>query len=316
MIRVSHLTRRFAGVTAVDDLDFEVAPGEIVGFLGPNGAGKTTTLRVLAGFLPPTSGEVVVAGCAVDDDPLEARRNLGYLPENCPLYPEMRVHEYLRFRAALKGVPVRKVRRRVNEVLEVCGLVEVRRRIVGQLSKGYRQRVGLADTLVHEPRVLLLDEPTIGLDPNQLRQVRDLIRSFAGRHTVLLSTHLLPEVEMTCARVLILHRGRLLASDSTENLRRLLRRRGRITAELRGPADEVRETLAALAGAAEVRPREDGWVEAAMDWSGEEDLRPKVFDAAVRRGWALRELSREPQSLEDIFVALTNGGGLPPGGPA
>ena len=307
MIQVSHLTKRFAGTTAVDDLSFHVARGEIVGFLGLNGAGKTTTLRILAGFLPPSGGEVTVAGRPVLTDSLEVRRRIGYLPENCPLYPEMRVDEYLRFRAALKGVPARRLRRRVEEVRELCGIADAGRRIVGQLSKGYRQRVGLADALVHEPELLILDEPTIGLDPQQIRQVRELIRGLADRHTILLSSHILPEVEMTCHRVMILNQGRLLASDSTANLRQLLARRTRVAAELRAPEAELREELALLSpgGTPELRA-EDGWWIVTFEADGGQDPRTALFAAAVRRGWTVRELRREQHSLEDIFVALTS----------
>ena len=309
MIRVSHLTKRFAGTTAVDDLSFHVARGEIVGFLGLNGAGKTTTLRILAGFLPPTGGEGTVGGRPVLTDSLEVRRRIGYLPENCPLYPEMRVDEYLRFRAALKGVQARRLRRRVEEIRELCGIADAGRRIVGQLSKGYRQRVGLADALVHEPELLILDEPTIGLDPQQIRQVRELIRGLADRHTILLSSHILPEVEMTCHRVMILNQGRLLASDSTANLRQLLARRTRVAAELRAPEAELREELALLlpGGAFELRA-EDGWWTVTFEYDGEADPRIALFAAAVRRGWTVRELRREQHSLEDIFVALTSAG--------
>ncbi len=204
MIKVSNLTKQFAGRTAVDDVSFEVKRGEIIGFLGPNGAGKTTTMRMLTGFLHPTRGAVEIAGCDVFEDPIEARRHIGYMPESCPLYHEMRVDEYLTFRAQIKGVARKAIRSRRDIVKEQCGLTDVGRRIIGQLSKGYRQRVGLADSLLHDPDLLILDEPTAGLDPNQIREVRELIRQLAERHTLLLSTHILPEVEMTCRRILII----------------------------------------------------------------------------------------------------------------
>ena len=214
MIEVSNLTKRYAGRTAVDDISFTVARGEIVGLLGPNGAGKSTTMRVLSGFMPATSGTVRVAGFDVFHDADETRRRIGYMPENNPLHPEMRVREYLKFRARLKGLGWKKSRERVTTVMEQCGLADVGRRIIGQLSKGYKQRVGLADALVHEPELIILDEPTIGLDPQQIRSVRALIKSLAGSHTVLISTHILPEVEMMCGRVLIMLDGRVLA-DAT-----------------------------------------------------------------------------------------------------
>ena len=306
MIQVSHLTQRYGRSTAVDDLSFEVARGEIVGFLGPNGAGKTTTLRIVCGFLAATGGEVAVAGWNVRTDSLEVRRRVGYLPEQCPLYPDMRVDEYLRFRAALKGVPAGRVARRVGEVKEQCGLTEVGRRIIGQLSKGYRQRVGMADALIHEPELLVLDEPTIGLDPSQIRQAREMIRGLASRHTILLSTHILPEVEAVCHRVLILNRGRLIASDATARLRGLQRGRICVTAEVRGPPEAIRATLAGLPGVRSMTEESDGEFQRVMlECEGGADPRPAIFQTAGERGWTLRELRMEVQSLEDVFIALT-----------
>lgn len=307
MIRARNLTRRFHRRIAVEGLDFEVDRGDIVGFLGPNGAGKTTTMRMLTGFLPPTDGEVTVAGYSVALHPLEARRRIGYLPEHCPLYPEMRVEEFLRHRAALKGLSGRDICARVSAVTEQCGLGEVRRRIIGQLSKGYRQRVGLADALVHEPELLILDEPTIGLDPNQIRQVRELIRSLAGNHTVLISTHILPEVEQICRRVLILNHGRLVASDSTESLRRRMLRGGRITAQIRAPAEALRAELEPLgAGGFSCAAMDEGWMEVSFDEAADaSDACEQTARRAAAQGWPLRALGREHGSLEDIFVALT-----------
>src|SRR5271170_161113 len=220
MIEVTNLTKRYAGHTAVNDISFHVARGEIVGLLGPNGAGKSTTMRILSCFLPATSGTVRVGGLDVFSDSEEVRRRIGYMPENNPLHFEMRVREYLKFRARLKGLGWRRSRERVDTVMEQCGLTDVQKRIIGQLSKGYRQRVGLADALVHEPELIILDEPTIGLDPNQIRSVRQLIKDLGRRHTVLLSSHILPEVEMTCNRVLIMRAGRILAADTPENLQK------------------------------------------------------------------------------------------------
>ncbi|MFM8364216.1 MAG: ABC transporter ATP-binding protein, partial [Verrucomicrobiota bacterium] len=219
MIKVENLVKKFGATTAVDGIDFEVGKGEIVGFLGPNGAGKSTTMRMLAGFLPPTSGRATVAGFDVFTESLRAREHIGYMPENVPLYPDMRVGEFLRYRAALKGVPGRRLNERIGDVLELCGLADVRKKIIGRLSKGYRQRVGLADAMVHEPDLLILDEPTIGLDPNQIRLVRDLIRNLRRHHTILLSTHILPEVEALCSRVIIINKGRIEALDTPQNLR-------------------------------------------------------------------------------------------------
>ncbi len=308
MIQVSHLTRRYGRTTAVDDLSFEVARGEVAGFLGPNGAGKTTTLRILCGYLAATAGEAIVAGYDVRRDSLEVRRRIGYLPENCPLYPDMRVDEYLRYRAALKGVPARRVRDRVAAVKAQCGIEEVGHRIIGQLSKGYRQRVGMADALVHEPELLILDEPTIGLDPNQILQTRELIRSLGGRHTILLSTHILSEVEAVCGRALILQHGRCIASDATANLRKLRRGRRRVRVELRAPPEELLRALRALPGALaaeETAAEGEGWRRATVDCEEDADPRPAIFRAAVERGWDLREVRLEEQRLEDIFVQLT-----------
>jgi len=251
MIEVSHLTKQYPGRVAVDDVSFTVNPGEIVGFLGPNGAGKSTTMRILSGYLPATGGTVRVAGHDVAAAPLEVRRHIGYLPESCPLYGEMRVDEYLRFRARLKGVPRGKLKTRLAAVKEQCAITDVGHRIIGQLSKGYRQRVGLAESLVHEPDLLILDEPTIGLDPHQIRLVRALITSLAERHTILLSTHILSEVEMTCRRVLIINKGRIVASDTPDRLRRRMEGEAVLAAELRGPRAEIESALRALPGIAE-----------------------------------------------------------------
>src|SRR5580693_10567819 len=235
MIEVKNLTKRYAGRTAVSDISFSVARGEIVGLLGPNGAGKSTTMRILSCFMPATSGTARVAGFDVFHQSDEVRRRIGYMPENNPLYTEMRVREYLKFRARLKGLRWRRSRERVTTVMEQCGLTDVGRRVIGQLSKGYRQRVGLADALVHEPDLVILDEPTIGLDPNQIRSVRQLIKQLGGKHTVLISSHILPEVEMTCNRVLIMREGRILAADTPENLEKSMGRSGHIIAEIAAP---------------------------------------------------------------------------------
>ena len=248
MIEVTNLTKRYAGRTAVAGISFTVARGEIVGLLGPNGAGKSTTMRILSCFLPATSGTARVAGFDVFHQSEEVRRRIGYMPENNPLYPEMRVREYLKFRARLKGLDWRRSRERVTTVMEQCGLTEVGRRIIGQLSKGYRQRVGLADALVHEPELIILDEPTIGLDPHQIRAVRQLIKSLAQKHTVLISTHILPEAEMTCNRMLIMYDGKILAADTPDNLQRLMAGSSQIIAEIAAPPDELREALSQMPG--------------------------------------------------------------------
>src|SRR5580698_5808097 len=223
MIKVEGLTKRYARKVAVDNISFEVEKGQIVGFLGPNGAGKTTTMRVLTCFLPPTSGSAQVAGFDVQDQAMEVKRRIGYLPETPPVYPDMEVHEYLEFVGRLKNVPSNDLTRRVNEVSEKCAVTEVRKTLIGKLSKGYKQRVGLAQEIIHNPDVLILDEPTAGLDPHQIIETRDLIKGLAGEHTIILSTHILPEVEQTCERVIIIARGKLVATDTVENLTSRLR---------------------------------------------------------------------------------------------
>src|ERR1700728_4410585 len=252
MIKVENLTKRHAGVTAINELNFEVEKGEIVGFLGPNGAGKSTTMKILTSFLPATSGRASIGGFDVFDQSIEARKRMGYLPENTPLYTDMRVGEYLRYRANLKGVAGRKVRQAVGDALELCSLRDVERKIIGALSKGYRQRVGLADALVHDPELLILDEPTIGLDPNQIRHVRELIKNLGGKRTVLISTHILPEVEIMCSRVIVIHKGKIRAADTAENLLRSHRAAGSIRLEAKNTAGGAREALAGLPGVKDV----------------------------------------------------------------
>jgi ABC-2 type transport system ATP-binding protein len=307
MIEVSNLTKRYAGRTAVDGISFAVARGEIVGLLGPNGAGKSTTMRVLSGFMPATSGTVRVAGFDVFHDADETRRRIGYMPENNPLHPEMRVREYLKFRARLKGLGWKKSRERVATVMEQCGLSDVGRRIIGQLSKGYKQRVGLADALVHEPELIILDEPTIGLDPQQIRSVRALIKSLAGSHTVLISTHILPEVEMMCGRVLIMLDGRVLASDTPENLQRRMAGGSQVIAEIAAPAAALRTVWENLPEVAQfdVTAGEGEFYRCALTPRDGQDLRPLVFNLARANGWALRELTRSRHSLEDIYMQVT-----------
>lgn len=306
MIEVRHLTKRFGRAVAVEDLTFRIEAHDIVGFLGPNGAGKTTTLRLLTGLLWPTGGELRVAGYDVMRHPVEVKRRVGYLPEHDALYREMRVHEYLTYRARLKGVPSREVRRRVQEVLTLCEIAEVRRAPMGTLSKGYCRRVGLADCLLHAPEVLLLDEPTLGLDPGQVCRFRSLMHDLAERHTVLLSTHLLPEVEQICRHVLILNRGRLVAAGET---RRVLASAGRrtVVAEIRGDPAGVADGLRTLPHIEEVEMRSagDGWVRSVCLCAAGSDPREAIAALAATRGWALRELTAEHHSLEDVFLALT-----------
>ncbi len=307
MIEVENLTKRYAGRTAVAGISFTVARGEIVGLLGPNGAGKSTTMRILSCFMPATSGTARVAGFDVFHQSEEVRRRIGFMPENNPLYPEMRVREYLKFRARLKGLGWKNSRRRVDTVMEQCGLTDVRRRIIGQLSKGYRQRVGLADALVHEPELIILDEPTIGLDPHQIRSVRQLIKSLAHQHTVLISTHILPEAEMMCSRMLIMYDGKILASDTPENLQRLMAGSSQVVAEIAAPVEDLRECWAQMPEVMQfdVSAAEGEFQRCALTPREGFDLRPAIFSLARERGWSLRELTRSRHSLEDIYVQVT-----------
>jgi len=284
-----------------------VERGEIVGLLGPNGAGKSTTMRILSCFLPATSGMVHVAGLDVFRDSQEVRRRIGYMPENNPLHPDMRVREYLKFRARLKGLSRKKSRERVDVVMEQFGLADVGRRIIGHLSKGYRQRVGLADALVHEPELIILDEPTIGLDPHQIRSVRQLIKGLAQSHTVLISTHILPEAEMTCSRILIMFEGRILAADTPENLQKLMAGNSQVIAEIAAPADELRECWSLMPEVEQfnVSPTEGDYYRCALTPQAGHDLRPQIFSLVRDRGWSLRELTRNRHSLEDIYVQVT-----------
>ncbi len=307
MIEVRELTKRYAKYTAVNDVSFEVGRGEIVGLLGPNGAGKSTILRILSCFVPASSGTVRVGGYDVFFQADEVRRRIGYMPENNPLHMEMRVREYLKFRARLKGLSGSRTRDRVSTVIEQCALKDVHKRIIGQLSKGYKQRVGLADALVHEPELIILDEPTIGLDPNQIRSVRQLIKDLGGKHTVLLSTHILPEVEMTCTRVLILHRGEIMAAGTTENLHRTIFQAGPVIAEIAAPAPDLTQAWAELDTVmhVDVAPADGEFQRCTLTPRDGVDLRPIVYDIARERGWRLRELTRGRHTLEDIFIKVT-----------
>src|SRR5271163_2208041 len=281
MIEVENLTKTYSGFRAVQGISFHVKKGEIVGFLGPNGAGKSTTMKVLAGYLPPTDGKIRIAGFDVVNDSIEVRKRIGYMPENVPLYTDMRVNEFLRFRAELKKVAGRKIKERVETVKQLCSLKDVANKVIGTLSKGYRQRVGLADALVHDPDLLILDEPTIGLDPNQIRQVRELIKTLGRHHTILLSTHILPEVEATCSRVIIINRGRIEASDTPDNLRRQLRGAGGIRLEANTGTDDAAIELQKIAGVKDVSLQEEGgWKRFLVRADANADLREEVFRLA------------------------------------
>src|ERR1700676_4819717 len=300
MIKVENLTKRYAGQTAIKDLSFEVGKGEIMGFLGPNGAGKTTTMRILAGFMPPTSGRASIAGFDVFEQSLQARAHLGYMPENVPLYNDMRVTEYLAYRAALKGVPHRRVAERVGDVKELCSLKDVEKKLIATLSKGYRQRVGFADALLGVPDLLILDEPTIGLDPNQIRSVRELIKNIGKQHTILLSTHILPEVEMTCSRVIIIHKGRIEACDTPDNLLGQIRQAGGVVVEAKTGQDDGAEELKKISGVREVTTNQDqGWQIFSLRVESGLDVREEIFRLAAARQWTLRELSPRRATLAD-----------------
>jgi gliding motility-associated transport system ATP-binding protein len=322
MIEVQGLTRRYGDFTAVEDVSFSIASGQILGMLGPNGAGKTTTIRMITGFLPPTAGRVNVAGIDLEQKPVEARRQIGYLPETVALYPEMRVREYLGYRARLEGLRGRAALAAIERAVERCLLVEVRDQIIGTLSKGFRQRVGLATAILHDPAVLILDEPTVGLDPKQIIAIRDLIRELGLERTLLLSTHILPEVELLCQRVVIIDRGRIIAQGTPESLRQQWLGRTAITVTLKHSAPDAVERLRAIDGVVAVTPEAAaaGAVPAAAPGAGPaaaaparfslecadgRDPREAVFRLAVERGWVLLELAQTKASLEDIFVRLT-----------
>ncbi|HEY3897254.1 MAG TPA: ATP-binding cassette domain-containing protein [Chthoniobacter sp.] len=307
MIKVENLTKRYAGVTAINNLNFEVEKGEIVGFLGPNGAGKSTTMKILTSYLPASSGRATIAGFDVFEQSVEARKHLGYLPENTPLYTDMRVNEYLRYRASLKGVPGRKMRQSVGDVLELCSLRDVEHKLIGSLSKGYRQRVGLADALVHDPDLLILDEPTIGLDPNQIRHVRELIKNLGGKRTVLISTHILPEVEIMCSRVIVIHKGKIRASDTAENLLKNQRTAGSMRFEAKVGSDDAATDLQKLPGVKDVATEKDGdYSVFQLRLEANTDPSEELMRLAMSKHWVVREITRRRPTLEDVFVELTH----------
>ncbi len=300
MIDVDHLTKLYGRFRAVDGLSFSIGRGEVVGFLGPNGAGKTTTMRMLTTYLPPTTGKARLAGHDVLDEPLEVRRRLGYLPESVPLYPEMRVREYLVFRAKLKDVGRSKRRQAVGRVIERCRLGEVEQSIIGHLSKGYRQRVGLAESMIHDPAILILDEPTAGLDPIQIREVRTLLRELGQDHTLLLSTHIMQEVEAVCGRVLIIVGGRIAVDESLEGARSGLA----VVLEAKGPADAIRKAVESVGGVkrAILSGSEDGVASIHAEVSGNADPRAEIAKRVVQSGWGLLRLEAMRSTLEERFV--------------
>jgi ABC-2 type transport system ATP-binding protein len=307
VIEVEHLTKRYGSVTAVDDISFSVKKGEILGFLGPNGAGKTTTMRVLTGYMPATNGRAVVAGYDVFDQPIEAKRRTGYLPETPPLYPDMTVREYLEFVAKIKGVAPKDRKARVDAVMARTWVTDMAGRECGKLSKGYRQRVGLAQALIHNPEVLILDEPTAGLDPKQIIETRRLIKELAGDHTIILSTHILPEVSQTCQRVVIINKGKVVAVDTPDNLTHRLRGSETMFVHIDGGrVPEARAALEGVTGVVRVMPAESGG-EGAFEVASEQghDVRRELARVIVGGGWGLLELRPMRMSLEEIFLSLT-----------
>ncbi len=308
MIEVQQLTKHYGRFTAVDNVSFRVAKGEILGFLGPNGAGKTTTMRILTGYMPATSGKAVVAGYDVFDHPLEAKKRTGYLPETPPLYPEMTIRDYLLFVAKLKGVPSKALRAQVDTAMEKTRVADVANRHCGKLSKGYRQRVGLAQAILHNPEVLILDEPTAGLDPKQIMETRDLIKGLAGSHTIVLSTHILPEVAQTCQRVVIINKGKVVAIDTPKNLTQQVQGAQTIFVQLDAPAGtDVSAPLTKLPGVVRVTPVEQHEKTTSLEVECQrgQDLRSEVAKAVVSQGWGLLELRPTRLSLEEIFLQLT-----------
>ncbi len=313
MIKVEGLTKRYARNVAVNDISFEVQKGQIVGFLGPNGAGKTTTMRVLTCFLPPTAGTAEVAGYDVLKAPMEVKKRIGYLPETPPLYPEMEVVEYLRFVGSLKGIGKTDLNRRVDEVIERCALGDVRLRLIGKLSKGFRQRAGLAQAIIHNPDVLILDEPTAGLDPKQIIETRQLIKKLAGDHTIILSTHILPEVEQTCEQVVIISKGKLVATDSVENLTNRLRGSEAVAVEVESlgdapQTDEIQRKLEQVPGVSRVlfKDTRNGRHAFEVESLQGRSVRAELARAVVESGWSLMELHAVALSLEEIFLQLTS----------
>lgn len=307
MIEVEHLTKRYGSFTAIDDISFKVEKGEILGFLGPNGAGKTTTMRIITGFMPPTKGIARVAGYDVAEKPIEVKRRIGYLPELPPLYTDMTVKEYLDFAGKLKQIPSRKIDRKIDDVCEKVDILDVRNKTIKTLSKGYRQRVGVAQALIHDPEVLILDEPTIGLDPIQIREVRELIKSLAGEHTVILSTHILPEASMVCNRVAIIDKGKLVAQDTPAGLAKSLKGAERLKLSVEGSLEEVAAAISSTEGVKRVidSSLEDGVSTFTLECDFQFHVRKSISQAVSERGWSLLEMRVEESTLEDIFLRLT-----------
>jgi ABC-2 type transport system ATP-binding protein len=307
MIELKNVTKRFGSKTAVDSISFEVKKGEIIGFLGPNAAGKTTTMRMITGFFPPTQGEIIVAGIDMLKEPLKAKEKIGYMPENVPLYKEMDVHSYLKFIAEVKGVAREKVEGKIQKAMDETGLAEVSRSIIAKLSKGYKQRVGLAQAILNDPEVLVLDEPTVGLDPKQIREIRELIKNMRGERTIILSTHILPEVAMTCDRVIVINQGKIVAQDEVKNLTDSSSKAVSIYLEVDAPAAQVIQELKKIDGVAEVSSESalgEGVNGFTINTDGARDVRRDVVARIMKNNWGLLEFRRLQVSLEDVFLKL------------
>jgi ABC-2 type transport system ATP-binding protein len=307
LIEVEHLVKSYGQARAVNDISFKVEKGEILGFLGPNGAGKTTTMRILTGYLPATGGTARIAGFDVFEQSLEVRKRIGYLPETPPLYTDMTISAYLTFVAQIKGVPAAEIPNRVAESMRMTNLIERQDELIKRLSRGFKQRVGIAQAIVHNPDVIILDEPTVGLDPNQIKEVRSLIKNLAGQHTIILSTHILPEVEMVCDRVVIINKGRIAAVDTTQNLTAQLKGGERVRIQVKGSAESLRESVSSIKGVKkiEVESSVDSLVTAEIESESGADLRAQIASQVVKKGFDLLEMRAINLSLEDIFMQLT-----------
>jgi ABC-2 type transport system ATP-binding protein len=301
MIKIDRVTKIFEPTVAVRNISFEVKRGEILGFLGPNGAGKTTTMRIITGYFPPTKGNAYVAGHSVLDDPLSVKRRIGYVPENPSMYKDMRVKEYLRFVGAIKGVKRSLLKASIEKSVQLCALERVAHRRIKQLSKGFRQRVALGQALVNDPPVLVLDEPTSGLDPKQIHEIRELIKSMAGKRTIILSTHILPEVSMTCNKVVIINEGKIVAVDTTENIGKSFTHTNQIEVTVQGPSDRIIENLTKMDGIKSVDHKQMNYI---IDVEKDTDLRPEIAKKIVENGFGLLEMKKKSLSLEDIFLKL------------
>lgn len=306
MIKVSNLSKKYVGKPAVDNISFNVESGEIVGFLGPNGAGKTTTIRMLTGYIPPTSGTALIGGYDIFLNSLIAKQKIGYMPENVPLYDDMRVREYLLFRAELKGLRGQDVRKHMNEALELCSIKDIKSQMISSLSKGFRQRVGLADALINKPPLLILDEPTNGLDPSQIRSFRELIKELAENHTILISTHILSEVELTCDRVLIINKGKMIGNNTPLELSEKIKSSTTISLELKSQDHDIRDTISSISGIKKVtlEKEEDDWKFFRIRVDYGNDLREEIMNLGNKRNWLIREIHYQRSNLEDAYIEM------------